>query len=129
MTNYASWQPIHRAMCPLPGPRDQFVVILINGKRMGFQLIGDFDQFDKLSTAAAKLAAEHKCQVKLLPMTGGELMNFLGIEPAASQPIDSMDPSFRQQAIRNCMSVISECDDARLRQDATDMLRALGVMQ
>ncbi len=54
------------------------------------------------------------------------MLAFCGIEPAAPQPIDKMDPAFRAQAIRNCMDAIRECDDARLRKDALDML---GVLQ
>ncbi len=129
MTNYASWRPIYRAMCPDPGPRDLFAVILIDGKRAGLQNIGDFDEYEKLSLAAARLAEQHKCQVKVLPMNGGELLNFFGIQPAAPQPIENMDPAFRAQAVQNCMDTIRECQDSRQRQEAMDLLRTLGVMQ
>jgi hypothetical protein len=126
MTNYASWQPIYRAMCPEPGPRDLFVVILINGKRVGLHPV---EEYERWRAAAQKLACEHECQVKVLPMGGHELLAFSGVEPAAPQPVENMDPAFRAQAVKNCHAAIVECDDARLRQDALDLLRALGAMQ
>jgi len=128
VTNYASWQPIYRAMCFEPGPRDLFVVILIDGKRVGLHPVTEYERW---RAAAQKLAREHECQVKVLPMGGHEVLAFYGIEPAsgALQPIENMDPAFRKQAVKNCMDAIRECDDARVRQDALDMLRTLGVMQ
>lgn len=123
MTNYASWRPIYRAMCPEPGPRDLFVVILIDGKRVGVRPV---EEYKRWRTAAERLAREHECQVKVLPMGGHEVLAFYGIEPAAPQSIDKMDPAFRTEAIQNCMDAIIECDDARLRKDALDML---GVLQ
>jgi hypothetical protein len=123
--NYASWRPIFQAMCPEPGPRDMFVVVLINGKRVGFDHI---EAHPKLCAAGQKLATEHKCQVKVLPMNGHELMTFLGIELGPGQPIEPMDPAFRAQAIKNCMDALRECDDVRLREDALIMLKALGAL-
>lgn len=127
MTNYASWRPIYRAMCPDPGPRDLFVVILVNGKRIGLFHI---EAYPKLRETAHKLAEQHKCQVKVLPMTGEELLNFCGIQWSPTgpvQPIENMEPAFRAQAIKNCRDAISECEDARLRQDALAMLDVLGA--
>ena len=126
MTDYRSWRSVHRAMCPEPGPRDLFIVILINGKRAAIQ---DADEYNKWRAAAERLAAEGNCNVKVLPMSGSELMNFLGVEPEPSQPIANLDPVFRAQAVQNCMDVLREESGERDRADALDMLSHLGVLQ
>lgn len=126
MTDYRSWRAAHRAMCPEPGPRDLFLVILINGRRATIQ---HADEYDRWRKAAERLAAQEQCDVKVLPMSGGEMMNFLGIEPAPPQPIANLDPAFREQAVKNCMDVLRECASERDRADALDMLGHLGVLQ
>ena len=126
MSDYRSWRPIHRAMCPEAGPRDMFVVMLINGVRVGIQSIAEYAQ---LRVGAEKLAREQQCQVKLLPMGGDELMNYLGLKPADPKPMSEMDPAFRQQAIQNCMDVLRECADPREREDALALLGQLGAIQ
>lgn len=129
MTDLRTWeqQQPHRAVCPPPGPLDDFLVVLINGKRVAFYGI---DQHSHLRMVCMSLAMREKCQIKVLPVTGKELLALYGVEPAPSQPIANMDAAFRTQAIQNCMDAIRECDDdPRLRQDALDMLGTLGVMQ
>ena len=126
MNDYRSWRPPFRAMCPEPGPRDLFLVILINGRRVGIQ---HADEYHRWRAAAERLAAQENCDVKVLPMSGGEMMTFLGIEPAPPQPIANLDPAFRKQAVTNCIDVLRECGDERARGDALDLLNHLGVMQ
>lgn len=62
-------------------------------------------------------------------MSGSELMNFLGVEPEAYQPIANLDPVFRAQAVKNCMDVLREGSGERDRADALEMLSDLGVLQ
>lgn len=126
MTDFRSWRAINRAMCPEPGPRDLFLVILINGKRVGIQHGQDYQ---KWRVAAERLAAQEQCNVKVLPMSGGEMMNFLGLQPRAPHPLADLDPAFREQAVKNCMDVLRECNEERDRADALDMLNHLGVLQ
>lgn len=127
MTDYRSWRSVYRAMCPEPGPRDLFIVILINGKRVA---VHHADEYHKWRTAAERLAAQEDCNVKVLPMSGNELMNFLGVEPEPEQPISNLDPVFRAQAVKNCMDVLREGGTGeRDRADALDMLSHLGVLQ
>ncbi|AJA09079.1 hypothetical protein SKP52_10890 [Sphingopyxis fribergensis] len=126
MTDYRSWRAPFRAMCPEPGPHDLFLVILINGRRAAIQ---HADDYDKWRSAAEELAAQENCNVKVLPMSGSELMNFLGIEPAPPHPIANLDPAFRDQAVKNCMDVLRECAGASDRGDALDLLGHLGVLQ
>jgi hypothetical protein len=126
MNDYRSWRPIYQAMCPEPGPRDMFVVTLINGRRMGVYTV---DAYAQLRRAAEQLAEQHQCHVKLLPMAGNELLRFLGILPAPPQSIDNMDPAFRRQAVTNCMDVIRESAEPREREEAVSLLRVLGALQ
>jgi len=126
MTDYRSWRAPYRAMCPEPGPRDLFLVILINGKRAAVQ---QADEYDRWRKAAERLAAQEGVNVKVLPMSGGEMMNFLGIEPEPPQPIANLDPAFREQAVKNFMDVLRESSSERDRADALDMLGHLGVLR
>ena len=123
-----SWRPIYQAMCPEPGPRDLFLVILINGARAGVHPI---DERERWKYAAERLANEKECQVKVLPTTGAELMGFLRIEPRSGplRPLEELDPEFRKQALRNCEDVLCQSAEPRERAEALDLLRALGVLQ
>ena len=126
MSDYSSWRPHFRAMCPEPGPQDLFLVVFINGQRVGIQHASDHARW---KYAAERLAQEHRCQVKVLPMTGDEMMNFLGIKPAAPQPIENLDIEFREQAVRNCMDVLRECGSQEDRKQALKLLGQLGTLQ
>jgi hypothetical protein len=125
MTDYRSWRPKYRAMCPDPGPQDLFLVILINGKRVAIHHATDHE---KWKAAAVRLAHEHQCQVKVLPMAGDELMNFLGMVPASPQPMENLDPAFREQAVKNCMDVLRECSMQEDRELAIELLGHLKVL-
>ena len=126
MTDYRSWRAVHRVICPEPGPRDLFLVVLINGRRASIQ---HADEYDKWRAAAEQLAAQEHCNVKVLPMTGNELMNFLGVEPEPSRPIANLDAAFREQAVKNCMDVLRQCNGEQDRGDALELLGHLGVLQ
>lgn len=126
MTDYRSWRSVYRAMCPEPGPRDLFIVILINGRRVA---VHHADEYDKWRKAAERLAAQEDCNVKVLPMGGRELMNFLGIEPESAKPMEELDPADREHAIKVCMDVLRECNDQTDRKEALDLLNELGVLQ
>lgn len=126
MNTHKSWRARYRAMCSEPGPEDLFVVILIEGKRAGIHPAADHARW---RWAAERLAESKQCQVKVLPMTGGEMMNFLGIKPAARQPIENMDSAFREQSVRNCMDVLRECESSDDRKQALELLSHLGALQ
>jgi hypothetical protein len=101
MTDLRSWeqQQPYRAVCPPPGPLDDFLVVLINGKRVAFYGI---DQHSHLRMVCMTLAMREKCQIKVLPVTGKELLALYGVEPAPPQPIANLDHAFREQVIKNC---------------------------
>ena len=125
MTDYRSWRPTHRAMCPEPGPRDLFLIIFIDGRRATIQHATDYERW---KAAAERLAHEQRCQVKVLPMTGDELMNYLGIVPAPPQSIANLDPEFREQAVRNCLDVLRECGSQEDREQALHLLSKIGAL-
>lgn len=126
MTDYRSWRAPFQAMCPEPGPRDMFLVILVNGKRVAIQPATDFWRW---KFAAEQLATRERCNVKVLPMSGGEMMAFLGIEPEPHQPIANLDPAFREQAVKNCVDALRECSEPREREEALSLLGHMGVLQ
>ncbi len=126
MTDYRSWRAPYRAMCPEPGPLDLFLVILINGKCASIQHADDYDRW---RNAAEQLAAQEQCNVKVLPMSGSEMMAFLGIEPEPHQPIANLDHAFREQAVKNCKDVLRECSGAQDREVALELLGYLGVLR
>ena len=125
MSDYRSWQPRFRAACPEPGPQDLFLLILIDGRRVAIQHAADHARW---RVAAERLAQSQRCQIKVLPMSGGELMNFLGIRPAERQPIENLDSAFRDQAVRNCMDVLRQCGAQEDREMALDLLAKMGVL-
>jgi hypothetical protein len=126
LADYRSWRSRFRAICPEPGPQDLFLLVLINGRRAAIQHAADYAQW---RGAAERLAESQQCQVKVLPMTGGELMNFLGIHCADLQPIEGIDAAFREQAVRNCLDVLRECGGQQDREDALTLLGQLGALQ
>lgn len=125
MSDYRTWRPIYRALCPEPGPRHLFLVVLMNGKRVGIQPV---TEYEKLRNAMEHFASEQQCHVMVLPMSGGELMNFYGIVPEAPKPMDTLDPACRAQAVKNCMDVLRTAHEERERDEALDLLTKLGAL-
>ena len=126
MNDYQSWRPRYRAICPDPGPEDLFVVILIEGRRFAMHPATDHAHW---RGAAQRFAETHHCQVKVLPMTGDEIMNFYGIKPEPPQSIKNLDPEFRKQAVENCFVVLRESGSQRDREQALELLTHLGAFQ
>ena len=126
MYEYRSWRPRYRAMCPDPGPDDLFVLVLIEGHRVAMYPAADHA---KWCWAAERLAESQQCQVKVLPMTGTEMLNFYGIKPAPPQSIENLDPAFREQAVKNFLDVLRESRSEGDREQALEMLTLLGALQ
>lgn len=125
MSSWQSWRPVYRAVCPEPGRRDVFLVVLVNGRRVSVQPVTDYERLrDVLET----FAREQECYVKMLPMTGSELMAFCGITPSEPQPMDTLEPAFRAQAVLNCLDVLEQGVEPCERQEALDLLRKLGAL-
>lgn len=121
--SYASWEPRHRLTAIAPGKLDVFVLTLVNGKRAHIDAICNYD------AAVARARAFHRdnpCQVKVLPLTGGELRNLLGAPvPSKPQPIDD---ATRQLIISTVTDVAANSSDTDARRDALALLREMGVL-
>lgn len=119
---YASWGPRHRLTTVHPGKLDLFVITLIDGRRASIDPVTDYD------VALARAQAFHRgqqCQIKVLPLTGPEVRNLLGINlPNRPKP---MDAAVRQQIIDTLTQVVRASSDQDARVDALQMLADLGV--
>lgn len=121
---YASWEPRHRVTTIGPGKLDLFVLTLIDGKRATIDPITDYDA---ALAKAETFLRDHRCQIKVLPMTGSEARNLLGISlPARPEP---MDAALRQQFVATLTQIARESSDGDARRDALDLLTEMGVLQ
>lgn len=120
---YASWEPRHRCTTVTPGRLDLFVVTLVNGRRAALDPITDYD--DALARARA-FHRDRPCHIKVLPLTGAEARNLLGITvPDHPQPIDAAD----LRLIRHTLTdVLRNTGDHDARSDALALLTVLGVV-
>lgn len=118
---YASWEPRHRCTTVAPGKLDLFVLTLVDGRRAHIEPITDYEA----ALARARVFhRDHPCQVKVFPMTGGELRNYLGLSlPGNPQPIDAAD---LQAMVDTLQAVTRDSNDGDARADALDLLTELG---
>lgn len=118
---YPSWEPRHRVTTVQPGKLDLFALTLVDGARAALDPITDYD------AALARARAFHRdrpCQIKVLPVTGPELRNLLGIAlPARPQPVDA---AVRQEMVDTLRRVLRDGSDADARADALGLLTELG---
>ncbi len=122
--SYLSWEPRHRVTTISPGKLDLFVATFIDGKRA---TIDPITEYEAALTKAEAFLREHRCQIKVLPMTGEEVRNFLGISlPDHPEP---MDADVRQQVIDTLMQVAREGSDPDARRDALELLTEMGVIR
>jgi hypothetical protein len=106
-----------------PGKLDLFVVTFIDGRRAAVEPITEYE------AAVAKARAflrEHQCQIKVLPMTGTEACNLLGIAPP-EEPAPN-DIALRQEMVATLMRVARESTDADARGDALDLLASISAV-
>jgi hypothetical protein len=121
---YASWEPRYRVTTVAPGKLDLFAVTFIDGKQANIEPITDYQ--DALTKAEAFLR-EHQCQIKVLPMTGPEVRNLLGIRlPERPAP---MDAAVRAQMVTTLKAIARDSNDGDARADALDLLTEMGVLQ
>ena len=122
---YAAWEPRHRVTTIRPGKLDLFVITLIDGVRASIDTIMEYDLV--LARAEALHRDHDRCQIKVLPVTGPEVRNLLGIKfPDNPEPID---PEVRQQLVSTLLHIAREGSDADARSDAFDLLEDMGVFR
>lgn len=120
---YASWEPRHRVTTVQPGKLDLFVLTLVNGGRAA---VDPVTEYDAALARARSFHCDRPCQVKVLPVTGPELRNLLGIAlPERPQPVDA---AVRQLMVDTLKTVVSESGDADARADALALLTDMGVV-
>lgn len=120
---YGSWEPRYRVTTVAPGKLDLFVVTLIDGRRAA---VGPVTDYEAAVAKAQTFLRQHQCQIKVLPMSGTEVFNLLGITlPDRAEPID---PAVRQQIIATLLQVARESNDPDARGDALKLLATLGEL-
>jgi hypothetical protein len=106
-----------------PGKLDLFVLTLVDGKRAAIDPIMDYDA--ALARARA-FHRDHPCQIKVLPVTGTELFNMLGItRPQRPQP---MDADLYRLMVDRLKEVVRDSADPDARADALALLTTMGVV-
>jgi len=120
---YATWEPRFRVTTVQPGALDLFVATFLDGQRAALQPISEYD--DALSKARA-FHRDHACQIKVLPLTGPEARNFLGIEPAEKP--EPIEPSERQRMVDMLMRIARDSNDDA-RGEAFDLLKDMGAIK
>lgn len=121
---YASWNPRHRVTTISPGKLDLFVITFIDGKRA---TIDPIDAYDAALARAKTFHRDHPCQIKVLPVTGPEARNLLGIElPDRPEPRDA---ELRQQFVATLTQIVRDSNDADTRGDALELLTEMGSLQ
>lgn len=119
----ASWIDPNRVVTADPGPRDSFVVTLVDGKRVAVESVEVFGQ--ALNRAKA-LARGIKPPVKLLPMQLGELLGFMGLDKIDMTKPSPNDAELYQLAVTTCREVILNCNDGAVRREAHATLVCMG---
>lgn len=119
MNASTSWISIDRVVTAEPGPRDLCVVTFIEGVRAAINPVTEYEQARAKAIAFAK---ETKWSVKLLPVTGRELMGFMRVKPSDFASPSASDAEMRQLVVSTCREALRECDDGTVRREAYDLL-------
>ena len=122
MTN-GSWIDANRVVSAEPGPRDSFVVTLVDGKRVAVE---PADAYEQALSRANALASRIKEPVKLLPMQVGELLGFMGLEKADLGAPSPTDAEMRRLVVATCQEAMLEASDVTVRREAHSVLVGMG---
>lgn len=121
---YAAWGPRHRVTTVAPGKLDLFVLTLVDGRRA---TIDSVMEYDAALVRAHAFLREHPCQIKVLPMTGPEMFNMLGIQrPECPQPIDA---ELFRATVERLKQIMRDSNDPDARADALALLTDMGVVR
>ena len=119
----SSWIDQNRVVSAEPGPRDSFVVVLADGKRIELTTV---DKFEEVLARANKLARQTVLAVKVLPMTAREFIAFAGVTAADLSTSPEAEAQQRQVAVEALRSAMVEAPDRSTRVEARDLLHAMG---
>ena len=120
---YAGWEPRFRCTTIAPGKLDLFVVTLVEGKLAALDTVMDYDA---ALERARGFHRDNPCQIKVLPMSGEELRNYLRIElPKKRRPMTEAE---REMVHGTLTGILRVSNDADTRADALDVLSGLGMV-
>ena len=120
---YAAWEPRHRCTTIAPGKLDLFVVTLVEGKLAALNTVMDYDS---ALERAREFHRDNPCQIKVLPISGEELRNYLGIDlPKTQRPMTEAE---REMIHGRLTGILRNSNDADARADALDLLSQLGTV-
>jgi hypothetical protein len=118
-----SWIDAKRVVAAEPGPRDSFVVVLADGKRIETATV---DRYEEVLIRSQRLARQTDLAVKVLPMTAREYIAFAGITAADLASTPEAEADLRQLAVEALKAAMVEAPDLTTRTEARDVLRAMG---
>lgn len=118
-----SWVDANRVVAAHPGPRDGFLVVLADGKRVW---AATADQYEEVLCRAQEMAHKTELAVKVLPMTAREFITFTGMSwtNVARTPQEAAE--FRALVTQSFRSAMIEAPDLATRLEARDALMAMG---
>lgn len=120
---YAAWEPRCRCTTVAPGKLDLFVVTLVEGRLAALDTVMDYEA---ALERARGFHRDNPCQIKVLPMTGEELRNYLGIElPKTRRPMTEAERKMVHDRMTN---ILRDSNDADARADALDLMSELGMV-
>lgn len=119
----ASWTDNNRVVSAHPGPRDSFVITLVDGKRASVEPV---DAYEQALNRATMLARQIRRPVKLLPMQAAELIGLMGLKAGDMTTPSADDAEARQLVVNTCREAILESNDAFVRREAHCVLAGMG---
>ena len=120
---YAAWGPRHRVTTVEPGKLDFFTVTLVEGRMAALDTVMDYEV---ALERAREFHRDNPCQIKVLPMAGEELRNYLGIElPKTKRPMTEDERGMVQDRL---VGILRNSNDADARADALSLLSELGMV-
>lgn len=122
MTN-ANWNDVNRVTRMDPGPRDSFVVTLVDGKRISVEPV---EAYEQALNRATVLAGQIKRPVKLLPMRAAELIGLMDLKPDKTTTTSADDAETRRLVLNTCREAILKSNDASVRSEAHGVLVGMG---
>lgn len=112
-----------------PGYGDLFVITLVGDKIVFNEPVTSYDLAVKRAEFWAKKRQRRPFTIKVIALGGHEACKLLDIKNPFGNQTPREEYEFRQQARKNCISALKNCRDPRVRADAYDVLRAIGVRE
>jgi hypothetical protein len=113
-----------------PGEGDLFIVTTLGGRRVFVEPVADYEKAVRVAQGfARRIVHDRPVVIRVVPMTLAELLAHMGTthnELMAAPSGSADDAADRQLVIDTCRTVLRECNEQAVRQDAYDLLASLG---